>query len=127
MFEKLLFPVNESREAIKTAAKAVELAQKNRSQMIVLSVRDPDQPTMVKTDSLQALQDQVKAKIEQAGIPCESVIREGKSAFVICDVADELNVDLIVIGTRGVGLREDIQSIAAQVIQFAPCPVMVVP
>ena len=127
MFEKLLFPVNESREAIKTAAKAVELAQKNRSQMIVLSVRDPDQPTMVKTDSLQALQDQVKAKIEQAGIPCESVIREGKSAFVICDVADELNVDLIVMGTRGVRLEEDIQSTASRVIQFAPCPVLVVP
>ncbi len=127
MFEKLLFPVNESREAIKTAAKAVELAQKNGSQMIVLTVSNPDQPTMFKTDSLHALQDQVKAKIEQAGIPCESVRREGKSAFVICDVADELNVDLIVIGAQGVGLREDIQSIAAQVIQFAPCPVLVVP
>ncbi len=127
MFEKLLLPVNESREAIKTAEKAVELAQKNGSQLIVLTVSDPEQSTIFNTDSLRALQDQVKAKIEQTGISCESVIREGKSAFVICDVADELNVDLIVIGTRGVGLREDIQSIAAQVIQFAPCPVLVVP
>ena len=46
---------------------------------------------------------------------------------MICDVADELNIDLIVMGTRGVNLEEDSQSTAVRVIQLAPCPVLVVP
>ena len=58
---------------------------------------------------------------------CEVVEREGKPAFVICDVADELNVDVIVMGTRGVNLEDDTESTAVRVIQLAPCPVLVVP
>ena len=54
--------------------------------------------------------------------------REGKPAFVICDVADEINADVIVMGTRGLSLEaEDAPSTASRVIQLAPCPVMVVP
>ena len=65
--------------------------------------------------------------MEQAGISCEVLEKQGKPAFVICDVADELNVDLIVMGTRGLNLEEDQESTAARVIQLAPCPVMVLP
>ena len=43
-----------------------------------------------------------------------------KPAFVIGDVADELNVDVIVMGTRGVNLGSDRESTAARVIQLAP-------
>ena len=39
----------------------------------------------------------------------EVVEREGQPAFVICDVADELNADLITMGCRGVGLIEEVQ------------------
>ena len=73
------------------------------------------------------LLDQARAQFEQAGVACELVEREGKPAFVICDVADELNVDVIVMGTRGVNLEGDTESTAVRVIQLAPCPVLVVP
>ena len=63
----------------------------------------------------------------QAGIACDVVEREGKPAFVIGDVADEVNADVIVMGTRGITLETDQQSTAARVIQLAPCPVLVVP
>jgi nucleotide-binding universal stress UspA family protein len=46
---------------------------------------------------------------------------------VILDVADELNVDVIVMGTGGVSLNSDDGSTAARVIELAPCPVLVVP
>jgi nucleotide-binding universal stress UspA family protein len=52
---------------------------------------------------------------------------EGKAAFVIGDVADEIEADLIVMGTRGISLENDQQSTAARVIQLAPCAVLVVP
>jgi nucleotide-binding universal stress UspA family protein len=53
--------------------------------------------------------------------------REGNPAFVIGDVADEIEADLIVMGTRGISLDTDQQSTAARVIQLAPCAVLVVP
>jgi nucleotide-binding universal stress UspA family protein len=53
--------------------------------------------------------------------------RSGKPAFVIGDVADEVNADVIVMGTRGISLEDDQHSTAARVIQLAPCPVLVVP
>jgi len=73
------------------------------------------------------LLDQARNSFEQAGLPCEVLEREGVPAFVIGDVADEINADLIVMGTRGITLEADQQSTAARVIQLAPCPVLVVP
>jgi nucleotide-binding universal stress UspA family protein len=60
-------------------------------------------------------------------VACEVLEREGKPAFVIGDVADEINADVIVMGTRGITLEGDHQSTAARVLQLAPCPVLVVP
>ena len=46
---------------------------------------------------------------------------------MIGDVADEIEADLIVMGTRGINLEQASNSTAARVIQLAPCPVLVVP
>ena len=73
------------------------------------------------------LLEQARERFEQAGVSCEVIEREGKPAFVIGDVADEIEADLIVMGTRGLSLESDETSTAARVIQLAPCPVMVVP
>jgi nucleotide-binding universal stress UspA family protein len=70
---------------------------------------------------------QARSSFEQAGVACELLERRGKPAFVIGDVADEINADVIVMGTRGITLETDQQSTAARVIQLAPCPVLVVP
>ncbi|MFL0755937.1 MAG: universal stress protein, partial [Prochlorococcus sp.] len=78
-------------------------------------------------EAVAVLLNRAREQVEQAGLPCEVLERQGKPAFVICDVADELNVDLIVMGTRGVNLEGDSESTAARVIQLAPCPVLVVP
>jgi hypothetical protein len=56
---------------------------------------------------------------------CQLIERQGKPAFVICDVADEINADVIVMGTRGLSLEADEASTASRVIQLAPCPVLV--
>jgi nucleotide-binding universal stress UspA family protein len=66
---------------------------------------------------------------EQQGIKAEIVEREGKPAFTICDVADEMGADLIVMGCRGLGLTEEgaTDSVTTRVINLSPCPVLVVP
>lgn len=127
MFNTVLFPIDQSREAMETASKALELARSHDSRLIVLSVVQPDRPDMHDPTAVAGLLEQARQRFVDAGLPCEVVEREGKPAFVICDVADELNVDVIVMGTRGVNLEDDTESTAARVIQLAPCPVLVVP
>ena len=127
MFETVLFPIDQSREAMETASKALELARSHNSRLIILSVVQAERPEMHDPEAVAVLLKQAREQVEQAGIACEVLEREGKPAFVICDVADELNVDVIVMGTRGVNLDGDSESTAARVIQLAPCPVLVVP
>ena len=65
----------------------------------------------------------------QQGIKSEIIEREGQPAFVICDVADEIEADLIVMGSRGMGLTEEgaTESVTSLVINLSPCPVLIVP
>ena len=127
MFETVLFPIDQSRETMETASKALELARSHSSRLIILSVVQAERPEMHDPEVVAVLLKRAREQVEQAGIACEVLEREGKPAFVICDVADELNVDVIVMGTRGVNLDGDSESTAARVIQLAPCPVLVVP
>jgi len=127
MFETVLFPIDQSREAAETAAKALELARSHNSRLVVLSVVQPERPEMHDHQAVATLLAEARTRFEQAGVACDVVEREGKPAFVICDVADELNVDVIVMGTRGVNLQAESGSTASRVIQLAPCPVLVVP
>ena len=127
MFSTVLFPIDQSRQALETAGKALELAQSHGSRLIVLSVVQPERAEMHDPAAVAGLLEQTRQRFADAGLDCELVEREGKPAFVICDVADELNVDVIVMGTRGVNLDSETESTAARVIQLAPCPVLVVP
>ena len=127
MFETVLFPLDQSREAIEAATKALNLAKSHNSRLILLSVVQSERPEMHDHAVVATLSAETQARFEQVGVPCEVVEREGMPAFVICDVADELNVDVIVMGTRGVNLEAESGSTAARVIQLAPCPVLVVP
>ena len=127
MFETLLFPIDQSQATMDTAAKAIELALSQNSQMFMLHVIKANGQNINSDESMASLLNTAKEKVQQAGVPCEVIEREGKPAFVICDVADELNVDLIIMGTRGIDITEDNESTTSRVIQLAPCPVLVVP
>ncbi|MDI9406077.1 MAG: universal stress protein [Chitinophagaceae bacterium] len=123
MFNTVLFPIDQSRQAVETAAVALRLAQEQGSRLVLLSVVEEGQDATAVAELLE----QAKQRFAGAGQVCEVIEREGKPAFVIGDVADEINADLIVMGTRGIPLESDQQSTAARVIQLAPCPVLVVP
>jgi nucleotide-binding universal stress UspA family protein len=127
MFDTVLFAIDQSRQALETAAVALRVAQRHQSRLVLLSVVEAEDGAMHDPAAVAQLLDQARTSFSQAGVACEVIEREGKPAFVIGDVADEINADLIVIGTRGVSLESDQTSTAARVIQLAPCPVLVVP
>lgn len=137
MFNKILFPLDRSREAQEAMAVAIELVQKYQSELILLSVVEtPDfdaevleDAVMQSPDAVDRLLHSAQALFAKQGIDAEILQREGKPAFTICDVADELNVNLIVMGSRGIGidLEHAAESVASRTIALAPCPVLVVP
>lgn len=124
MFDTVLFPIDRSRQAAETAATALKLAQRHQSRLVLLSVVEPEQDDPV---AVAALLEDARKRFLAEGMECQVIEREGKPAFVICDVADEINADVIVMGTRGLSLEPDEASTASRVIQLAPCAVLVVP
>ena len=126
MFETVLLAIDHSPETTETVAVGLQLAQQHGSRVVLLSVVE-EAGTMHDPAAVTQLLEQARSRFEQAGLPCDVFERQGKPAFVIGDVADEINADVIVIGTHGITLEEDQHSTAARVIQLAPCPVLVVP
>jgi nucleotide-binding universal stress UspA family protein len=127
MFDTVLFPIDQSRQTMETAAVALQLAQRHESRVVLLSVVEAEEGVMHDPAAVAQLLEQARTSFTQAGVTCEVIEREGKPAFVIGDVADEIDADVIVMGTRGITLEGDQQSTAARVLQLAPCPVLVVP
>ena len=108
-------------------AKALELAQQHNSRLVLLTLLGDERPEMKDPDAVPQLLKHFHDQMNKAGVVFELVERRGKPALVILDLASELNVDVIVMGTHGVNLNTDSESTAAEVIQLAPCPVLVVP
>ena len=62
-------------------------------------------------------------------IPCDKIFHSGNPGAVICDVADQKAVDLIVMGSRGLNAirRTFLGSVSEYVLHHAHVPTTVVP
>lgn len=65
---------------------------------------------------------------EDAGIECEAIARTGDVIDAICEIADERDARLIVVGSHGWNAlrRAVFGSVSAALLHRAPCPVLVV-
>ena len=134
MFKTILFPIDQSREARDAAETVVNLVQTCSSRLVLLSVVEPTEESgeanaMTSEEAVAKLLQDAHDAFEKAGIEAETIEREGKPSFTICDVADEVEADLIVMGCRGMGLTNDgaSDSVTSKVTNLSPCPVLVVP
>ena len=84
---------------------------------------------MTSPDTVAELLQKATTMFSAEGIEIKTLERQGKPAFTICDVADEIGADLIVMGSRGAGLTEEgaADSVTNRVINLSPCPILVVP
>jgi nucleotide-binding universal stress UspA family protein len=77
----------------------------------------------------QTLEHEWSAPLRAAGIPYQTILEEGGAATVLLDAARRYDIDLIVVGRRGVddfpGLA--MGSVAHRVVAFGRCPTVVVP
>ncbi len=137
MFKTVLFPVDQSREAREAAEVVVNIVQKYNSHLVLLSVVEtptaegevPEASPMASPEAIAELLKTAQNLFSEQGIQAQTIEREGKPAFIICDVADEIDADLIVMGCRGLGLTEEgaSESVTNRVINLSPCPVLIVP
>jgi nucleotide-binding universal stress UspA family protein len=139
MFETVLFSIDQSRESRQAAETVANLVKIHNSRLVILSVVETHEegegetaPLIERKTSPEAiaeLLESAKALFSQQGIEAETIEREGKPAFTICDVADEIEADLIIMGCRGIGLTDEgaADSVTNRVINLSPCPVLIVP
>ncbi|MBW4632462.1 MAG: universal stress protein [Iphinoe sp. HA4291-MV1] len=135
MFKTVLFPIDQSREAREAVDMVVNIVQKYGSRLVLLSVVEepaadsPNADAMSSPETVAQLLETAKSLFAQQGIPAETLERQGKPAFTICDMADEIEADLIIMGCRGLGLTDEgvTDSVTTRVINLSPCPVLIVP
>jgi nucleotide-binding universal stress UspA family protein len=99
----------------------------------LLDQLEPDGPQV----PTQPHRDEIAAKargdwitpLAEAGVPHRCVLHDGNPVDVVLHVIDEVDADLVVLGSRGVGGSPALLlgSTSSQVAQQAPCPVTIVP
>ncbi|MEM9539139.1 MAG: universal stress protein [Cyanobacteria bacterium P01_E01_bin.42] len=137
MFKTVLFPLDASPEAANAMKVVADVVRKYESRLVLLSVVEAPtieqetqtQEVMSSVQQVEKLLEGAKTAFSSEGIEAETIEREGMPSFTICDVADELNADLIVMGSRGMGLTAEgaAESVTNRVINLSPCPVLIVP
>ena len=137
MFKTVLFPVDQSREAREAAETVGNIVKTYNSRLVLLSVvektatgeKSVKSGVMGSPDNVAKLLQGAQALFAQQGIEAEVIEREGMPSFTICDVADEISANLIIMGCRGLGLTEEgaSESVTNRVINLSPCPVLIIP
>ena len=143
-YKKILVPYDGSEHAKKALQQAVDLAQAGGELCIasvcnIVSVMSNfDQVSIAEgcltTQLSQDLEKQCRADLAEAeamvpaGVKSESRFEVGSPGPVLLQLADELECDLVVMGSRGLGPLKGIfmGSVSSYLVSRAKCPVLIV-
>lgn len=136
MFERILVAVDGSVESSKTLPAALEMAERFGSSVTVVHVREHAKYEGSDVDlgpdiAPEQLVDAAVAVFTERGIEAHGEIRRvtpGDTPEQIVKVAADANVDLIVMGTRGMTEWKSmlLGGVANKVVHHAHCPVLLV-
>lgn len=137
---KMLVATEGSEEAELALQTAVTLAKNTGSELHVVHVFPMDEGIPYPAEVLKReaeeteqqardfLDRQVQRVRDEGLVAAESYYRKGRPANEIVKLSEELGVDLVVVGSRGLGgiRRALMGSVSDSVVRYAPCPVMTV-
>ena len=137
MYDRILLPSDAGDASGRAVDQAVGLARETGAELHLLFVVEevPHAPEMVEQsveEQLRSVGEDVLAGVrdraDRAGLSVESTVREGVPHVAIVDYADEVGVDVIVMGTHGrSGLnRYLLGSVTERVVRTADVPVLTV-
>lgn len=135
--ERVLVPVDGSASSKNAAMYAGHLVNSRNPKLYLLHVWEPITMTIGGTEAdelrheaqtqAQALLEDYKKLLEPCGLEVELLARPGRPDYEILNVQEELDCDLIVIGSRGMSELESVimGSVVSGVLEEATCPVLV--
>jgi len=146
MYKKILAGLDGSKHGIEAARAAVELARTFDAELHLLTVTRPykvspelrqfleaenllGEPKYVMDDMTNSIVSEAKDVATKAGLEgVKTVVREGKPARTLLAYAKENDIDLIVVGSRGVGELEAalLGSVSQKIGMLSECTVMIV-
>jgi nucleotide-binding universal stress UspA family protein len=138
MFKNILVAVDGSEHALKAASMAGDFARQMQADLRVVTAYEPV-PTYLGEPNLQHALDERFAqanlvladamqKIGEIPGALKTDILEGPPAEAILAVVEARGNDLIIMGTRGLGMLKGLLlgSQSQKVVAHAPCPVLLV-
>jgi nucleotide-binding universal stress UspA family protein len=151
-FSKILVAIDGSDHSMKAAQYAIDIARENKAQLIALTILDITKigyaasafiaSPMHGLDELEQKRKEAQEWLDKVGkltashqkandddIQFKSQIEESMSvAGTIVDYAENQNINLIVVGSRGrSGFKKLLLgSVASTVVTYATCPVLVI-
>jgi len=143
MFKHILFPTDGTESSRHVESHVLELAQKFASQVTVLHAYEflelipVYESTYAYIDELEdylktqshSVAKETEARFQQAGIQTQSTVIKGDPAQTIINVSEEKHCDLIVMGSRQMGVvrRFLLGSVSNYVVHHSECPVLIIP
>jgi len=139
LINKIIVPTDGSDPSMRAADFAIKLAKHFNSEIIAIYVIDRlILEEVSKVQERYVLEEEIKGKAERClnyivksaereGLKVSSILVEGQPHDQIVRHAESLGADMIVMGSRGRRGTERILigSVAERVIEYAPCPVLV--
>jgi len=137
----ILVPTDFSDGSMRAFETALDMARDSGAELTLLHVEHV--PTTVFPDAIlpiapemmrdiehtaQLVLDEWRGRAHAVGVPCDARITLGSTPAEICETAEDVGADLIVIGTHGRGGLSHalLGSVAEKVVRKAPCPVLTV-
>lgn len=120
MYKKLLIATDGSVTASHAAEVGIDVAKASGAEALLLHVGDPK-------DGKKVLA-QVEKALAASKVPIKTMSVSGDPADMICEVAEREEIDLIVVGNKGMtgAKRFLLGSVPNQVSHHSPCNVLIV-
>lgn len=141
MIERIAVGTDGSETASKAVDFALDMAEKYEAKLAVISSYSPvpeDKLSKEQADapheivwSINPMQEveadlkEVEEKAQERGVKTISEARQGDPADVLCELAGELDCDVLVVGSKGMH-RRIMGSVPNTVSHKAPCSVLIV-
>ncbi|WP_085506848.1 universal stress protein [Thalassobacillus devorans] len=138
MYKNILIAADGSDHSIRTAEQAAELARlQGNAHITVIYVVDGDTSKHdVLAEGNQATIDMkrlerlkpIEERLEKANVNYEVVLKRGEPGPTIVKYANEEDIDIVIIGSRGLNTLQEmvLGSVSHKVAKRAECPVMIV-
>lgn len=150
MYKKILLPTDGSKNSEKAIAHALNIAEKDGSEIIILNVVDsvyltglPEEDLITKSELIleeeskkvtQRVKDIItdiesKEGIDTSNITLTPMTLEGNAADVILKVSEKENVDIIVIASSGKHMLDRflLGSVTEKAVRHTKVPILVIP